>query len=98
MKCTYKVKREFIDGKRTDKVNIFIELLSCDMIDENMLTTVMHFFDAYCKKYPDYYLYPDRVESFDKEFGETAIAASKEFYESAEENGEPIETNKRDKT
>jgi|ERR1035437_6470500 hypothetical protein len=94
MKCNFKTEREVVNGQKTDKVNVFIELLSCDTIEETMLTTVMHFYTVYYEKYPLYHTYPERVKFFDNEFGNAAIESTRKFYESPEENGETIETNK----
>jgi hypothetical protein len=90
MKCNFEIKREIVNGQRTNKVNVFIELLSCDRIDENMITSIVGFYNAYIEKHPDQHFYPDRVKSFHNEIMKKSVAASRKFYESPEEQGDSV--------
>ena len=93
MKCSFKTEREIINGQRTDKVNVFIELLSCDHIDETMLNSAMGFFAAYCEKYKNH-MYPERVELFSEIFKKASLEDAHKFYESPEEMSESISKEK----
>lgn len=85
MECKYRIEREVVNNKKTDKVNIFIEYLSCDMIDNALTTTIFAFYSAYCEKYPNAHMYPERVKEFAEKLLDAAVKASREFHESLEE-------------